>query len=54
MVTSKVTFTCGKRKYEQRHVSEGTFDGSVAVDMDDDLLSQDDEEDTEESVKDEL
>ena len=43
-----------KKEIWANHVSEGTFDGSVAVDMDDDLLSQDDEEDTEESVKDEL
>ena len=43
-----------KKEVWANHVSEGTFDGSVAVDMDDDLLSQNDEEDTEESVKDGL
>ena len=54
LVTREVTVTCGKMEAGANHVSDGTFHCSVAVDMDDDLLSQDNEEDTEESVKDEL
>ena len=50
----EVTVTCRKMEAGANHVSDGTIDCSVAVDMDDDLLSQDNEDDTEESVKDEL